>query len=135
MVTTIHIGQGLNCGFEDVRLLMELLDKHDKFAPIEPLLNIFAKERKNDVHEICDLALNNYIEMRHGVTSPVYKLRKKTEDTLHKWMPSTIIPLYTMVSFSNIPYHKARKQHDLQTKLFFMFLVTAITIPFYFVLV
>eukprot|EP00834_Sanchytrium_tribonematis_P006186 NODE_432_length_7521_cov_0.745891.p7 type:complete len:152 gc:universal NODE_432_length_7521_cov_0.745891:3120-3575(+) len=110
-------GQGMNCAFEDVRLLMELVDKQNGSINVENLLSQYSESRVNDAHEICDLAMHNYVEMRHGVTSPIYKLRKKIEDSLHRWFPSQIIPLYTMVSFSNIPYSKAKEQHSFQTTL------------------
>ena len=128
-------GQGMNCGFEDVRLLTELLDKNGPLTStndLQPVLKEYSEQRKEDAHEIVELAMRNYVEMRHSVTSPLYKIRKKTEDLLHKILPNQIIPLYTMVSFSNIPYHEATKQHDFQTKLLIGIGSVAVVLPLIF---
>jgi kynurenine 3-monooxygenase len=74
----------------------------------------FSKTRKPDADAIRELALYNYVEMRSSVARPTFLLRKKLEKLLHRLMPATFIPLYTMVTFSNIPYarvvERARKQ-------------------------
>ncbi|KAG0230049.1 kynurenine 3-monooxygenase, mitochondrial precursor [Actinomortierella wolfii] len=116
-------GQGMNCGFEDVEYLDRLLDEHDVMCvkPKNPknddlarALQAFTERRTKDIHAICELALYNYVEMRHGVTSPLYILRKKVETALNLIMPKTVIPLYTMVSFSTRPYSEALERHRRQ---------------------
>ncbi|KAJ3267942.1 hypothetical protein HDV01_003710 [Terramyces sp. JEL0728] len=121
-------GQGMNCGMEDVLILNDIFNKHTNGVPTEHELSLILQEytltRKVDAHAICDLAQQNYIELRSGVMNPKYLLRKKFESTLHKWFPSYIIPLYTMVSFSRLPYSKAIEQNNKQTKLFEYYLQT-----------
>lgn len=115
-------GQGMNCGFEDVRILDSLLSEFNVKSTKEGesdnslalALEAYTDRRAKDLKAICELALYNYTEMRHGVTSPVYLMRKKVESWLHLLVPSKVIPLYTMVSFSNRPYSEAYARHHKQ---------------------
>ncbi|KAJ3024531.1 UNVERIFIED_CONTAM: hypothetical protein HDU68_008029 [Siphonaria sp. JEL0065] len=119
-------GQGMNCGFEDCIVLDEILTKHigargstlgekPTAEQIAKVLEEYSATRNPDAEAICDLALNNYIEMRSSVTKLSYKLRKTLEGFLHRLFPSSVIPLYTMVSFSRIPYSKALSIHKARS--------------------
>ncbi|KAJ1983658.1 kynurenine 3-monooxygenase, mitochondrial precursor [Dimargaris verticillata] len=126
-------GQGMNCGFEDIQVLFRILDELQVTTTVPPpgqakavdsqwhsqmqrALDCYTRTRHRDAVAICDLAMYNYIEMRSSVVSWQYLFRKKLEDGLHKLFPSLIIPLYTMVSFTQIPYHKAIERHERQTR-------------------
>lgn len=90
-------GQGMNAGFEDCRVLNELLDLHeDKWKKVLPE---FQELRKPDGDAIAQLALDNFIEMRDLVADEDFILRKKIEARLHERYPDKWIPLYTMVTF------------------------------------
>ncbi|CAI2178677.1 6115_t:CDS:2 [Funneliformis geosporum] len=106
-------GQGMNCGFQDVEILNGIFDEYeissvqsnDKLALA---LEEFTKIRHPDAITICDLAMYNYIEMRSNVVKPWFLLRKRIEETLYWLFPTgSIVPLYTMVSFSTIRYSEA----------------------------
>jgi kynurenine 3-monooxygenase len=91
-------GQGMNAGFEDCRILNNLLDEHsDNWDKVLPL---FEESRKPDTDAIAQLALDNFIEMRDLVGDADFLLRKKIEANLHRLYPQEWIPLYTMVTFS-----------------------------------
>lgn len=89
-------GQGMNAGFEDCRILNQLIDQASDW---EELFFQFQKTRKPDSDAIADLALDNFIEMRDLVGDPKFLLRKKIEAKLHQLFPDRWIPLYTMVTF------------------------------------
>lgn len=141
-------GQGMNCGFEDVLVLDEILQKHlGKVAPASPtteyislerptpkvleaVLEEYSKTRNPDAEAMCDLAMYNYIEMRSSVVDPGYLFRKKVEGFLHKLFPSVVIPLYTMVSFTRIPYSQAMARWKKQTTWFETLRLVAGTLSF-----
>jgi kynurenine 3-monooxygenase len=99
-------GQGMNCGFEDCRVLNSLIDKHDENW--SAILNEYQNLRKPDGDAICDLALNNFVEMRDKVADPKFLLQKKIEAAFSKKYPDKWIPAYAQVTFSpHIRYSKA----------------------------
>ena len=59
----------------------------------------------------------NYIEMRSYVNNWSYLVKKKIDSFLHRLMPRTFIPLYTMVSFTRIPYATIVTQHKRQNRV------------------
>ncbi|XP_040285233.1 kynurenine 3-monooxygenase [Bufo bufo] len=97
-------GQGMNAGFEDCLIFSELMEQYsDDFSICVPE---FSQIRVPDAHAISDLAMYNYKEMRSHVNSKWFLYRKYIDSTLHMLMPSTFIPLYSMVTFTRIQYHK-----------------------------
>ena len=93
-------GQGMNCGFEDCRILDELMDMYkDDWKTI---LNEYQFTRKPDADAIADLAINNFTEMREKTADPHFLLQKQIEARLHEKYPDKWIPAYTQVTFS--PY-------------------------------
>eukprot|EP00126_Sphaerothecum_destruens_P005941 Sdes_comp19126_c0_seq2m9846 len=108
-------GQGMNAGFEDCLIFNELLNQHQN--NLNQVAIEFSKQRKDDAHAICDLAMYNYIEMREKVNSKWFLFRKSIDNILHRFFPKVFIPLYTMVSFTRIPYSVVVKNHQIQSKL------------------
>ncbi len=99
-------GQGMNCGFEDCRVLNSLIDKHDENW--SAILAEYQTLRKPDGDAICDLALNNFVEMRDKVADPKFLLQKKIEAAFSKKYPDKWIPAYAQVTFSpQIRYSEA----------------------------
>ncbi|KAF5914085.1 hypothetical protein HPG69_010244, partial [Diceros bicornis minor] len=108
-------GQGMNAGFEDCLVFDELMDKFNN--DLSMCLPEFSRIRIPDDHAISDLSMYNYIEMRAHVNSRWFIFRKNIERLLHTIMPSTFIPLYTMVTFSRIRYHEAVLRWHWQRKV------------------
>lgn len=106
-------GQGMNCGFEDCYILNELIEKLGT-SSWELVFEKFQKKRKSDTDAICQLAMENFIEMRDSVADPKFQLRKKIEAKLYDLYPKDWIPLYTMVTFSDMAYSEAYAQGKLQ---------------------
>ena len=136
-------GQGMNAGFEDVHFLFSVLDYHSLVGPgksiqeaqltesqkvslalsppshhvpngLEGSLLDYSNTRAPNAYAVCDLAMDNYIEMRASVMSPSYLIRKKVDGVLNYWFPRFWKPLYSMVSFSTIPYAQVVKIESYQ---------------------
>ena len=109
-------GQGMNAGFEDCRVLNDLLTQYnDRW---EDVLPAFQQQRKPDADAIAQLALDNFVEMRDLVADADFLLRKKIEARLHQLYPSRWIPLYSMVTFhDNIRYSDAYAIGQRQKKI------------------
>lgn len=108
-------GQGANAAFEDVLVLDECLnaargDWASAFAR-------FEQRRKRHTDVLADLAIANFVEMRDHTGSRRFRWRKKAETRLHRLLPFWFVPLYTMVSFTRIPYgdavDRARRQRNI----------------------
>ncbi len=106
-------GQGMNAGFEDCRVLDELIEKYkDDWTKI---LSEFQVSRKPDADAIADLAINNFTEMREKTADPKFLLQKKIEARLHEKYPDKWIPAYSQVTFSpHIRYSDALKRGEKQ---------------------
>lgn len=100
-------GQGMNAGFEDCFVLNELMDKYgDDWKAI---FDAFQHERKPNADAIADLAVMNFYEMRDKVADARFLLQKKIEAKINAAYPDKWIPLYTMVTFTELPYAHALK--------------------------
>ncbi|GAB3342848.1 NAD(P)/FAD-dependent oxidoreductase [Marivirga atlantica] len=98
-------GQGMNAGFEDCFVLNKLLNEFDDNW--DKTLNAYQQLRKEDGDAITDLALNNFIEMRDLVADDKFLLQKKIERHLQDAYPDKWLPLYSMVTFSDLRYSEA----------------------------
>ncbi|KAI9468764.1 kynurenine 3-monooxygenase, mitochondrial precursor [Coemansia sp. RSA 989] len=117
-------GQGMNCGFEDIEVLDRIMlgqsDKGDCTATLsdeqlQQALDEYSAVRSVDTSAIVDLALQNYVEMRAKVVDFAYLARKFLEGMLHRLFPRQVIPLYTMVSFTSIPYAQVVQRWNQQS--------------------
>lgn len=112
--TVPFYGQGMNSGLEDCFLLHKhIVEKGEN----EVSFKTFAESRKIDTDAILQLSLNNYVEMRDSTANPKFLLRKKIERRMAEKHPEIWSPLYTLVTFSNIPYHKALRRGEIQSKI------------------
>ena len=102
-------GQGMNSGFEDCRVLNDMLNEYQD--DWEKVLPLYQERRKPDADAILDLALQNFIEMRDLVADEYFITRKKIEAKLNDKYPEQWIPLYSMVTFQeDIRYSEAIKR-------------------------
>ena len=113
-------GQGMNASLQDVEVFCDLLDAAN--GDLVATLPRYTEVRKPDADAVCRLSYDNYHVMRAAVRSRMWIWRKNFEIYLGALLPSKFIPLYTMVSFSTIPYSKvierAQEQDKLLDKLF-----------------
>ncbi len=109
-------GQGMNCGFEDIRVLLQMLEKNDGNRAVT--FEEYSTTRHQNLVAILKLALDNFYEMSTKVQSPLFLLRKGVDNVLGRLFPSHWIPLYTMVSFrADIPYSVCIETENRQAKV------------------
>lgn len=108
-------GQGMNAGFEDCRLLLDTLESSN-FSWQTTLIE-FEKSRKIDAEAISTLALRNFVEMRSKVAHSKFLNRKKLEARLQTEFPESWIPLYTMVTFTDMPYSTCLRVGEIQQEV------------------
>lgn len=107
-------GQGANAAFEDCLVLQDLLRRE---AARDQALARFETARKPHTDVLADLAITNFREMRDKVASPGFLLRKRFEQLLHGLLPDWYLPLYSMISFSRIPYADALARAHRQWRI------------------
>jgi kynurenine 3-monooxygenase len=101
-------GQGANCAFEDVVELDRCLtDTGGDWARALPLLD---RRRRQHTDAIAAMALENFVEMRDKVASPVYRATKRVEHALERALPGRYVSRYELVSFSTVPYADVRRR-------------------------
>ena len=106
-------GQGMNAAFEDCTVLDACLGRSpDRAASFRAY-----ESRSRDANAIADLALANFVEMRDHVGSRSFLVRKWTERVLSRFLGFWYVPLYTMVSFTRIPYAEARDRARRQDRM------------------
>lgn len=108
-------GQGMNSGFEDVRLFTEMGERLN--FDWDKVLTTFSKTRKKDADAISELALQNFTEMRDHVGDDEFLKRKTLEGLIQEAYPEDWIPQYSMVTFSDLPYSEALRLGKIQKKI------------------
>jgi kynurenine 3-monooxygenase len=108
-------GQGANCAFEDCVELDACLAAFPDDP--EAALTRYQERRKPNAEAIADLALENFVEMRDRVASPLFRLRKRGEHALERLLPGRYVSLYELISFSTVPYAEARRRARRQNAI------------------
>ena len=119
-------GQGMNAAFEDCVVLDECLaefpeDRQRAFAE-------YFERRKANGDALANLALQNFIEMRDKTASRAFRAKKKLDHLLEAALPGIYLPLYTMVTFTRIPYAQAAKRARFQDRVIYGSLVGVIVV-------
>ncbi|MBI1827352.1 MAG: FAD-dependent monooxygenase [Planctomycetes bacterium] len=123
-------GQGMNAAFEDVLVFAELMDQWGR--DWGKLFREYEQLRKPNTDALANLAIENFVEMRDRTGSRRFRLKKKSEKFLGRWLRGWYIPLYTMVSFTRTPYaeavRRARRQDALVAAGAFVVAVLLVTL-------
>jgi len=108
-------GQGMNCAFEDVRVLDELIDKHG--TDWETVYEEYGRIRKVNTDAIADMAEENFYEMRDATADPVFQRKRELETRLEQVFPD-YFSKYSMVTFrEDLPYSVAKQKGNAQDAL------------------
>jgi kynurenine 3-monooxygenase len=105
-------GQGMNAAFEDCVMLDECLAEFPDNR--ECAFAEYFSRRKENADALADLAIDNFIEMRDKTASRAFRTKKKLDHLLEGLLPGVYLPLYTMVTFTRMPYATAAKRARFQ---------------------
>ncbi|WP_433154293.1 FAD-dependent oxidoreductase [Actinomadura nitritigenes] len=95
-------GQGANCAFEDcIEIDRCLTETGGDWARA---LALYEERRKPNTDAIAEMALDNFIEMRDRVSSPVYRAKQAATHALERRLAGRYVSRYELVSFSTMPY-------------------------------
>ncbi len=108
------LGQGMNAAFEDCSVLRRCLA--ERAPEWEAAFRQYESLRKPHLDVLADLCVENFIEMRDRVASPLFVLKKKLAVWLHRLLPG-FLPLYTMIEFTRIPYADALRRSQWQERI------------------
>jgi kynurenine 3-monooxygenase len=120
-------GQGMNAAFEDCSVLARCIDRHpgDWAATFAEFQNL----RKRNTDTLAELSIQNFHELRDTVRRPIVTARKQTAIFLNRLLSKMTMPMYTMVSHTDIPYaecvERARRQ-DRVARLFGLDLIVGL---------
>jgi kynurenine 3-monooxygenase len=116
-------GQGMNAAFEDCVVLDDCLEKFQDNR--ERAFAEYFSRRKENADALADLAIGNFIEMRDKTASKTFRAKKKLDHLLEAALPGIYLPLYTMVTFTRIPYAEAARRARLQDRIIYASLIAA----------
>ncbi|TDI43354.1 MAG: FAD-dependent monooxygenase [Acidobacteria bacterium] len=108
-------GQGANASFEDCVLLDRAMRDHP--GDRAGAFSAYSAERSPHTDALADLAIANFVEMRDATASRFFRGRKRLERVLHRLAPGLFIPLYSMVTFTSVPYGEAVRQARRQWRV------------------
>lgn len=116
-------GQGMNAAFEDALLLYQHLQAIDisrvaggainELSLLEAVKK-FAESRQPAADALADLCLDHYYDMADNTTSWLYLTSRKVQTVLEEWFPTSMMSLYRMIAFSNVPYDEAMRRAQLR---------------------
>jgi len=108
-------GQGMNLAMESCRLLDRRIQQLG--GDIDEAFALFEMDRKPDSDAIADMALENYVEMRAGVTDPSYLLKREVALELERRHPDRAAARYGMVMFTTMPYAQVKRRAEDQAAI------------------
>jgi kynurenine 3-monooxygenase len=119
-------GQGMNAAFEDCVVLDECLaafpdNRENAFAE-------YFHRRKENADALADLAVANFIEMRDKTASKTFRAKKKLDHWLEAALPGIYLPLYTMVTFTRMPYAAAARRARIQDAIIYGAIVVLLVV-------
>ena len=125
-------GQGMNAAFEDCVVLDECLEKFPNNR--ERVFAEYFSRRKENADALADLAIGNFVEMRDKTVSRTFRAKKKLDHFLEAALPGMYLPLYTMVTFTRVPYAQAARRARLQDRILYgTFAVLILVLLFLFI--
>jgi kynurenine 3-monooxygenase len=108
-------GQGMNCAFEDVGVLDQLIELYGD--DWETIFSEYSQRRKINTDAIQDMAEENFYEMRDATADPVFQRKRELETRLEQTY-ADYFSKYSMVTFrEDLPYAVAKENGNAQDRL------------------
>jgi len=108
-------GQGANVGLEDCAILDEIVGR---YAPDWKRAFIaFEQLRKPETEIIADLCYEHFVELQKFTLDPTFRLRRRLERILHELFPGEFATLYSMITFTSMPFSEALRKDREQQKI------------------
>src|SRR5438093_7803589 len=114
-------GQGMNAEFEDCVVMDECLERFPNNR--ERAFAEYFSRRKENADALAAFAIGNFIEMRDKTASKTFRAKKKLDHLLEAALPGIYLPLYTMVTFTRLPYADAARRARVQDLLVYVSLI------------
>jgi kynurenine 3-monooxygenase len=102
----------MNAAFEDCVVLDECVQNFPKDR--EHAFAEYFYRRKENADALANLAIGNFIDMRDKTASKAFRTKKKLDHALEAALPGIYLPLYTMITFTRMPYATAAKRARVQ---------------------
>lgn len=107
-------GQGMNCAFEDCRMLAECLRRFDD--DWEKVLPAFYESRKPNTDAVAAMSMDNYHEIQQGILDEKFNLKKQLQQELMQRYPKRYISKHVLVMFTNTPYKTCWSIGEIQER-------------------
>lgn len=98
-------GQGANAGFEDCRILTEIL--HECSGKWFDAFRLYSEARKRDMDAMAELCVSHSVELRDHAIDQEFQLRKDVERRVNELLSNRYMPLYSMIQFTLTSYADA----------------------------
>ena len=81
------------------------------------IIQEYSRRRVPNGQSMSDLAMYNYVEMRDLVNTWSFRSRKLFDDLMYRMFRAKWVPLYTMVTFTQIPINQCVERRKAQDRL------------------
>lgn len=107
-------GQGMNCAFEDCRILNNLLDHYkEDWTKVMPA---FYASRKINTDAVAQMSMDNFHEIQTDIRNKHFNLKKQLEQELMHRYPEHYVSKHVLVMFTNTSYAEAQEHGALQAE-------------------
>lgn len=100
------LGQGMNAGFEDCTVLMDLLDKHQE--DFGKALSDFEPSRRENCEAVTDMSLKAFEELSQSIGNPRFLFRRSLQQRIQALFPQRYAAPYDLIAFTHTPYSEVR---------------------------
>lgn len=109
------LGQGMNCGLEDVGTLLKNFD--DREQNFSTLFQSYCKSRKKETDAIAKMSLENFNIIGGQVSDRKFLFKVEVEHLLEKTFPDLYRSQYGSIAYTLLPYSDISQAGVIQRKI------------------